>query len=369
MTTEGSIAALLDDDVSALNRYARVLSKGGELKVVPVQYKGDDSEVDALLDIDPDLLLLDYELATRDPRKSRKPSKGSTFAAILREMLPNIPIVLLTRGSLIESKAFGSALDLSAAFDEVVQKGWVDKDPKAAREEMLTLVQGFCELARKRRRGWANLLSALGATKEEKAELRRTGPPGFRLIPDECDDWRIPEAARWIRKVLLAFPGVLYGPLHAAASIGLSERVFTSERIRSFFAEAEYTGPFAPMSGAWWKRRLLDLAYQLLGSAGLEPTDYPKFAAAWRKQHKAKLSRSTCVYSGKDGAACVCYLLKKPVLRQYSLPYRPDNRPEVMDEARVSFKAIRESGDFDEHLVSPDSRELVYLVQRGELGI
>ncbi len=368
MTTEPVRAVLLEDNASDRRLYARRLSRKGQLHVEPIAFKGDDSEVRAILADDPDLLLLDYELETGDPTTGLRPGRGSTFAAILREKLPNVPIVLVSRGSLIESKAFGSAIDLSAAFDAVIQKGWITGNADGVREELLALVRGFQELARKRRRDWTNLLNAIGAAQKEEAELRRTGPPGFRRVSDECAEWRVSETAHWIRKALLAFPGVLYTPLHAAAAIGLSERAFLSKPVRKLFATAEYVGPFAPASGAWWKGRLLDLAYQLLELAGLEPTRYAEVAAAWQKRHKGKLTPSTCVYSGKKGADCVCYILKKPVCRQYSLPYEPDNRPEVMDEARVSFRAIRESEDFDESLVAPDARDLVVPIQSGELG-
>jgi hypothetical protein len=70
------------------------------------------------------------------------------------------------------------------------------------------------------------------------------------------------------------------------------------------------------------------------------------------------------VFSGESPADWVCHILKKPVMIKYSLSYNADDRPTVMDEARVSFEAIRTSNDFDERLVDPLGRELIADIRR-----
>ncbi|MCL4553096.1 MAG: hypothetical protein M1305_06055, partial [Candidatus Marsarchaeota archaeon] len=57
--------------------------------------------------------------------------------------------------------------------------------------------------------------------------------------------------------------------------------------------------------------------------------------------------------------------LQRPVMRQYSLPIIPDNRPSVMDTARVSFKAVLEN-DFDERWVREDARRSLKRIRKGK---
>jgi hypothetical protein len=105
------------------------------------------------------------------------------------------------------------------------------------------------------------------------------------------------------------------------------------------------------------------LAYDAFHAAGMSGACLHGFASAWTKHSGSGLELSTCVHSQKQPAECVCYVLSKPVKREFSLPYWPDNRPVVMDEARVSFKAIRESNEFKEEYVAPDASALVRPIQ------
>jgi len=355
-------AVFLEDDASDRRRYAQRLTHSRSLDVRPLEFRGDGSEVSEILKAGPDVVLLDYELIIGRPENRVQPGRGSTFAALLREKLPDKPIVLVTRGSLIESAAFGSAIDLSAAFDEVVRKDHISNNPQQVRETLISLVTGFHILASKRRRDWKSLLAIVGAREDEEDLVQRASPP---ILPVSDREWRTSELARWIRKILLGYPGILYSALFVSTALGLSVKSFASHPVQAYFVEAKYTRPFQPPGGAWWKGRVLDLAYSLLEKAQIPPTQYTEFGAAWSKLKRSHLSRSTCLWSKKPGADCVCYLEQQPVLRQFSLPYRPDSRPDVMDEARVSFKAIRESEKFDEELVAPDSRHLVRGIQRG----
>lgn len=75
--------------------------------------------------------------------------------------------------------------------------------------------------------------------------------------------------------------------------------------------------------------------------------------------HNQSLEPAICIYDKTPIADWVCYVLQKPVKQQNSIPYYPDQRPSVMDQARVSFKAIQESNAFDENLVDSDGYEIV----------
>ena len=49
---------------------------------------------------------------------------------------------------------------------------------------------------------------------------------------------------------------------------------------------------------------------------------------------------------------------------KYSLSYKPDSRPPVMDEARVSFEAIRTSNEVNDELFDPLGKELLPEIRR-----
>lgn len=83
------------------------------------------------------------------------------------------------------------------------------------------------------------------------------------------------------------------------------------------------------------------------------------FPMAWERVKKTTIEKAKCVFSGEAPAEWVCYILRQPVMIKYSLSYKPDTRPAVMDEARVSYEAVRTSNDFDDKLVDPLGRELI----------
>ncbi len=88
------------------------------------------------------------------------------------------------------------------------------------------------------------------------------------------------------------------------------------------------------------------------------------FTEAIRSKYKIELKLAKCVWDGKPLADQVCYLSHQPVKTQNSLRYYPDNRPSTMDKARVSFRAIRESDDFDEELLDSTGRTMLEKISK-----
>lgn len=351
---------MIDDTQKDLDLYCKYLNEGGSLDVEPAQYQGVDAGLAALLSKPYDFFLVDYELIKGKPRGDLRPALGSTLSAFLRERYEAAPILLVTRGRLFGSDAFSRATDLGEAFDEVLLKERIQAETGAVQKEIATLVAGFRSLTRQRSRGWKTLCEVLGTHHSESDKLWAAGPP---QLETGGSTWRVSPAARWIRKVLLRHPGVLYDPLHASVMLGISEESFRKRAVQKHFRMAKYAGPFCPEDGRWWRGRLVPLAFPVLEKAELSPAQLHSFGDAWNRKHQSKLEPSVCVSSSESPAECVCYVLKEPVRRESSLPYQPDNRPHVMDEARVSFKAIRESDDFLEELIAPDSRCLVAGIQ------
>jgi hypothetical protein len=66
-------------------------------------------------------------------------------------------------------------------------------------------------------------------------------------------------------------------------------------------------------------------------------------------------------------ADAVCYIYHKPVMYKYTVAYRPDNRPPVMDPARVSYKALQQSDQVQWDLIEGVSDELLEKIREMQL--
>jgi CheY-like chemotaxis protein len=350
---------LVDDDARERQQLATHLQKGSLINVVSVP---PSANIDAVELDHPDAVLIDYQLSGSQPGGRPATYKGSTLAAVLRAKLPNRPIILMTREQLRSAGRLGPSRDVEGAFDELWIKSAIYDDPATMVATLVDLIRGFALLA-KAPKSWAGLRSVLGAMSAEDEALLAADPPAALL---EGQTWRVPEAARWIRHTLLRYPGVLYDGLHAATALGVAQDALKRPSVRQSVRRTLYRGPFAAGSTFFWKERLLLGARKLLRDSGLGDNSLTSFARAWRVLHRAKLPLAVCASSGEAPADAVCHVLRSPVMRQYSLPYRPDTRPAVMDPARVSFRAIRESSDYDEWLLAPDSRALARKVEQSK---
>jgi hypothetical protein len=191
------------------------------------------------------------------------------------------------------------------------------------------------------------------ATAEEADLLREAAPPVEKGI------WETPQIARWIRNTVLRYPGIVYDELTSATRLGLSLDSFKEPRVQSYFEQAVYTGVFSALNQCWWRGRLFYLAQELVLKHKLHGSIFETFNKAFFAEFGVNLAPAVCVYDGQPTADWICYILKQPVKQSNSIPYYPDRRPSVMDQARVSFRAIQESDAFDETLVDAASFEIV----------
>jgi hypothetical protein len=350
----------LDDDPADLQTYKNLLEADKRIKVetvAPTEYM----QPELISKYNPALTILDYQLETRQRAGKSATYKGSSLAGAVREKLPDKPIVLLTRGSIWKKYRLGPVRDLEMAYDELLLKKEISENAKNVADRLINLIEGFQTLSEVRRNDWGSLLRLLDARKEEGEDILAANPP--RVSGGQIK-WRVAEAARWVRSVLLEYPGILYSSLYAATGLGIEDNAFLLPEVQKVFAPSLYTGVFAVESPRWWKQRLLFIANGIMDKAGMLGDPAMRFSASWEKTLGSRLAPSKCVVSDRLHADCVCYSLKKPVLREFSLPYLPDNRPRVMEEARLSFKAIYESNDYDERFIREDVRSVVKRIQR-----
>lgn len=342
----------IDDEISRPDRDARkiqdLLNVEGqfecELRPPPKVFSDLPTEL-------PDALLVDLDLATVPVKGEPVSYFGSTLAAEMRMRHPACPIILVTRPHIIAGKS--SLLEESMDVDLIVLKDTINRDTDEVRARIVALIQGFRALETIAGQEWQSVLRSMKANEDEASLLREAAQP---LASKQ---WNIPQVARWIRNVVMGFPGILYDALTAATRLGISEDAFRSPSVQELMEPAKYTGVFGTYKERWWRGRVFNIAQSLILEQELRGSVFQQFAEAFGVKFGTTLDPAICIYDGTPIADWVCYIYKKPVKQRNSIPYYPDSRPAVMDQARVSFKAIQERNEFDESLVDSDSYETV----------
>ena len=306
------------------------------------------------------MFLVDWDLSGRQESGIQVDYHGGTFAQRLREKFSNMPIILTANEHLL---AQGRRVANPSLFDGEILKDEMVKAPESVVKKCLNLITGYQKLIQAPKT-WQGLMAVLGAQQDEEEQIGEASPPLLKLNGETT--WLVPEMAKWIQEVLLAYPGILYDSLHAATYLGITVNEFFSPDIQKLFQDAHYTGTLAPAEGRWWKNRLLSYAMDLIIETDIRGSSVNKhFAKAFKLIHGRELELAECVYSKKKPASRVCYVLKKPVRIEHSLAYVPDNRPLVMDGARVSFTAIRTSDEVFDEYFDAAHRHLVDDVRAG----
>ena len=349
------VVLIEDEDRNSLGNVVRELGGGGfEVVSFPPPSDLDLTEV---LEACGDLYLVDYELDTRQGDQPIANYRGTTLTARLREVISDYPLVLLTRSYLPSWTSIHRVVTAGATFDSVLFK---DTDLRSSRqasyERLLSLAHGYKDLREKTDRTVFGLLDSLKTDSVGQEQVLDALPPD--------DNWTAFEAAKWIRSVLLKYPGVLYDENHAATALGLSVDSFNRQEVLELLETAEYLGPFWQEGRRWWRHNLFDIAYQYDNGSG-EPFALRRdFRISVGAVLGLELEPSTDGQNGIGPADTVCYVLGIPVRIESSLPYHPDTRPPIMDEARVSFKAIRETNKVEENLLDVANRSLMREMQK-----
>lgn len=344
------VVLIEDQDRSSLQAVLEQAGKG-DLSVTAVPPPS-DFDLTAILQTPADLFLVDYELDTVQEDDTIANYRGTTLAAHIREAKPEFPIVLLTRSDLPIWESQKRTIEAIRVYDDILFKTEdISLRLEETYDELVALADGYFTLREQRDRSLLGLLDLLKTDDEGSILAIDAMPPQ--------DNWQAIEASYWIRKVLLNFPGVLYDSIHAAVSVGMSEQSFRQSSVQSLFRDATYQGPFAGRTQYWWKHSLLNIVNNLVSHDGNAFGMRQQFLIDASRITSVQLEPSKDAQSGTDYADTVCYLMGTPIRIETSLPYKPDNRPIVMDEARVSFRAIRETNDVDENYLDAASRMML----------
>lgn len=326
----------------------------GKFAIKTVNPPKSEEDYNHISEANPELLLVDYNLDKPDEDKRVLGISGVALSADLRYKFPEVPIVLFTRKSVFNIQNYTKIRGTLSSIDEILYKQEVFKTDSTILDDLYKLAIGYRTLRNQTNRSWSDLLKLLGASQSDSELLEQSNLPMTHR-----QRWAAASVASWIRGIVLEFPGILYDAIHAATFLGIPEEVFLSPNVQGAFTPAKYTGIFAPPEGRWWKSKLQTVAYSMMKKKERElPLRYG-FPATWERIKGTSIDRAKCVFSGEYPADWVCYILKEPVMIKYTLFYKVDERPSVMDEARVSFEAIRISNDFDERCVDSLGRESI----------
>ena len=300
----------------------------------------------------PELILVDVDLSIPDSEGKVAGISGIALSTELRRKFPDAPIVLFTRPSVFKARDYPERT--LSNIDHIIYKKDLFTPDSTLLDSLYQLAIGFKKLHNERSRKWIDLLKVINAPEIDRENLRLANPP-----IDSEGKWSVSEAAAWIRNTVIKYPGLLYDSVHAATFLGISKDSFLSEPIQEFLSKAKYSELFPPTEGRWWKSRLQQIANNIMNQREKNLPLREGFSLAWERSRKTTIERSICVFSGESPAEWVCYILQKPVMIKYSLSYKPDSRPPVMDEARVSFEAIRTSNEVNDELFDSLGRELL----------
>jgi len=313
------------------------------------------------------IILVDYVLSNYKVNDRAIPYSGATLATRVREVFRDRPVLLITTKNRFSKYVRPDSLTV---VDDVIFKDDIEADVKASVAKIVGWIQGFQRLSSVKTKNWRNLIKTLGANADEAEKLKETLPPTEKAVfvgKSAKREWDAPPIARWLNRVVLGYPGILYDSLHAATLLGISEESFLSIRVQQFFRDARYSGPFKNMMPRWWRDRILSSAFELIKKYTLGRDVSETFADAFYKDSRKRLKSSVCLDTKTAHADAVCYILRKPVMRNESLEYFPDDRPRIMDTARVSFKAIREKADVQAEFFSREDQRILKQIQKGTI--
>ena len=340
----------IDDEDSELRRYKRKFERNDRAKnifemVILNSQKGIGDLIEDVKNENPELILVDYDLAK--PKDGLLIGmSGAALSTALREEFPDVPIVLFTKIDFLRIQKLNPKV--LSSLDETIYKSNVLNEDGKNLDILHKLAIGYKELRNAESKTWINLLKIIGAPEIDYDFLKLSEPPTISE-----GGWSVFDAADWIRNTLIKYPGILYDPVNSATFLGISKDAFISDPIQELFSDAKYSTVFAPKEGRWWKSKLQEIAESIMEGYERDLIVRKGFPLSWERINNNPIERSKCVFCGKSPAEWVCYILKEPVMIECSLRYNPDSRPSIMDEARVSYTAIRTENEVNNDKFDP----------------
>ena len=356
----------IDDEDDDLKKYRKKFETDDWAKnifelVILNSQKGIGNIIEDVKNENPELILVDYDL-TKPKDDLLIGMSGAALSTALREEFQDVPIVLFTKIDFLRIQKLNPKV--LSSLDETIYKSNVSKEDGNNLDTLHKLAIGYKELRNSELKTLIDLLKIIGAPEIDYDFLKLSEPPSISE-----NGWSVFDAADWIRNTLIKYPGILYDSVNSATFLGISENAFLSDPIQKLFSDAKYSTVFAPKECRWWKSRLQEIAESIMEEHERDLIVRKGFSLAWDRDHDESIERSKCVFCGKTPAEWVCYILNEPVMIECSLHYNPDSRPSIMDEARVSYKAIRTSNDVNDDKFNPIESDMLQEIRNMKMGI
>ena len=349
-----------DDEQSDLDRYGDLIDENSTSNYTLIVEKLLGTIVkknpDILDNRSPDLILADFDYSHVDSNGDVLGMNGVTLSNLLRQKFPHVPIVLFTRKPYEQRTDFPhNEATLACIDDTKFKEDLIPPNHSNLIRYFISIALGYKKLRDTEPKNWDNLIALISAPETSYDFLKMSYP----IEQAKRRTWTAFEAATWIRKILLKFPGIVYEPVFAATYLGITLDSFQLSEVQTFFNPARYYGVFSDENDRWWKTKLIELASQNMDETEKKLPLRKGFIKHWNRTHLQQLSPSVCEFKGDSPAETVCYLSQRPAMLKYSLHYHIDARPEVMDEARVSFVSLQRRDDVNFDLFDDIAKEII----------
>ncbi|WOF15980.1 hypothetical protein F1737_04320 [Methanoplanus sp. FWC-SCC4] len=360
----------IDDDKVDLDRYFDIFEKGlaSKFKITrnPITIDEINKNLSKLESFNPDAILVDYELIRPDSNNNVLGINGVSLSMNLRKIYSNIPIFLFTNTKMSNSRE-SNYFDFEKFIDEFLLKDDYVTPQKVLEGDFIKIIEGYKGLKKNTIESIDNLISILSLPKRNfeliSEDIIQTLP---KQLLEKEEDFPNYKVAKWIRKTLMNYPGILYDEIHSATFFGISIDSFNKPSIQEFFESAKYSGVFSNEKKMWWKSELIECANDFLDYDELKLPYCQGFQKGWQKKTGEILDSALCIYKNEKPAEWVCCVLNKPIMIKYTLRYLQDDRPCVMDESRISFKAIF-NDNYNPEQIDPEARDIYEnLLKKGE---
>jgi len=340
----------IDDDHKELEKFSSIFSANPFAKknFNFITISLDSLTPDFKFPENPDLLLIDFRFDL--PGGEGFYYDGYVLTTGLRNIFNEIPILIFTRKDIFNIQKFpDNIVDIA---DGVIFKSDFIQNDDLYLCRFHTIILGYKKMSKVATRNWEALVNLLKAPAGSINDLLNSNKPNL-----QDGSWKVIDSANWIRKTLFKYPGILLDELHASTFLGISITAFNENK--ELFSEAVFSGVFSSDRILYWKSELRNLAVKFMQTHEINLPIQIGFSKAYEKTYKKKIEPSICIYSGEENAEKICYVLNKPVKTKYSFLYNIDDRPKVMDEARVSWQAIKTTDDVNEDLLNPPAQEML----------
>ena len=333
-------ALLLDDDATESASLADLLNSGTDLLVTTAQPTGEVEEtvakvLDALPDGCPRLLLLDYRLEDDATRQDAVKFRGGTVAGYLRDVEPELPIVLLTSEAKLHAWV-DTRPGMKSVFDWTLVKNKISSPGGAGREH--EKIVDFAH-AWEGARGWpeqsdelwtriAELMRAPEQYVQPYGELEAEPPR-----PDVTGD-----VIHWLLHGALTIPGPLIAKDAVRVTLGVSPEAFATEAVGAWLEDARYQGVLGAFGARWWAAMVRAQLAEACG--GSRPLDAADRAAALSEHLSAELDSEACNWCGGQRTLEACLVCGSATDAAHCVRPLTASQPAWADPCVVCYRCV-----------------------------